>query len=161
MVTLQYIGDPKYFRHQKIVALLNIPAFLGLALLNFFELPIWLELGFLLILVVYMIYASINFYKFYKLNKRYKLQIQNKNVTVLDPKGKIIEEGELVEFENMQMEFELDTLENYKRMWQVIKGNQSCSRLKIKTLKGFKSINFWIDSYYQMNQLKKIQSQES
>jgi hypothetical protein len=156
MIKLPYIKNPTYFKRQQIVALLNVPALLGLAFINLIDFPNWFEIFYLFLMVLYFVFMLVTYHHINKLKRRFQLIIQDRTVKVVNEKNDIIEKGVLIEFENLAVEFDIDWKSNYQKMWRLISGEKVCSHLRIMTKEGVKNLYFWIDSYYQLNQLKSL-----
>lgn len=156
MIKAQYISDPIYFRQHRIVTLINLLILIILCILNLFELPVWFEFSSLLLIAAFGVYAIFSLHKFYSYTNKFLLIIEENKVQIKDPKGKLIEAGELIDIENLYLEHELDTSKNSKRIWSILKGKNVYSRLRMNSEGKEKNIYFWVDSHYQLNQFKLL-----
>jgi hypothetical protein len=130
---------------------------LGLFIVNLLDLEGNYMLFFYIPFLLYILVASYIFYKFFTLNKKYTIEIDQSTVRVVNKKGELLKEGTLIEIEQLQMDFEIDWWENIKRSLSVIRKRENLfSRLKIKSEQGIESLNFMVDSYYQLNKLKSV-----
>lgn len=156
MIKARYIPDPKFFKQQKTTTLYTTSCLLITFILNFFEAPTWLELSLLILIAAFVIYASINFHNFYRFSNRFMLFIDNEKVIIKDPKGRLIEKGIFLEIGELNLELEQDYFQNLKRIWKILKGEKVCSSLRMQSNDQVKTIYFWIDSHYQLNQFKSL-----
>lgn len=154
------IEDEKYYnlRSKQLLYILLPSIAIGL-LVNFYQMPIWITVGTIIFYFSIMILTSINLKRMVKMANK-KIEINSKQIFLKEKNGNLIE---TITLESSAI---LKLKDNYKiaqetisDLKEEIKGNVEKHYIIVKQQNQERRFDFEINSYYMLNQLKKVVQQ--
>jgi hypothetical protein len=125
-------------------------------LVNFYQMPIWLIIGVMVFYIAIMIMTSKNQKAMHKVaNKR--IEIAQNKIELKETNGSLIEKIEIENIDKLIVKGDYKMAhETMKDLKEEIKGNTEEHYIIIESNNKQRRLDFVIESYYMLNQLKKL-----